>query len=526
VRARFWVGGVATVAVLGALVGAALLAWPAPHLEPANDALAQVALPGFAGHLTAVEVHSATGAPVPVQLRQAKLWPLGQVAAGERLTVVATVRRPSWAGWLVGHTQHRSFTVTTPSAHLLGRWLQVQAGAPVTAAFDAPVAMISFGGSPARLLPSPRAVVALGVVARGSRSAGSVEVAAAARPWERLSAPLQVSWFPARPYPQLLVEPSPAAKLAPADRVTLTFSEPLASVLGSTRPRVSPNTPGHWLTLDAHTLAFQPSGLGFELGTTVRVELPESVHLAGQAGANLTRTLRFQVPPGSTLRLQQLLAQLGYLPLDWRASRSHPMSLGAQLAAAVSPPAGRFTWRYPQLRAMLGSLWQPGQYSVLVRGAIMAFESDQGLASDGVAGPQVWADLLRAAVRHQIDHQPYDYIEVSTGSPETLFVWRDGRIVFQSPANTGIAAAPTAPGIYPVYARYLSTTMSGHNPDGTPYSDPGVPYVAYFNGGDAVHGFLRGSYGYPQSLGCVELPYGAASVVFNYDPIGTLVGVG
>jgi hypothetical protein len=67
--------------------------------------------------------------------------------------------------------------------------------------------------------------------------------------------------------------------------------------------------------------------------------------------------------------------------------------------------------------------------------------------------------------------------------------------------------------------------MSGTNPDGSPYSDPGVPYVAYFNGGDAVHGFLRGGYGYPQSLGCVELPYSAASVVFTYDPIGTLVGV-
>ena len=67
--------------------------------------------------------------------------------------------------------------------------------------------------------------------------------------------------------------------------------------------------------------------------------------------------------------------------------------------------------------------------------------------------------------------------------------------------------------------------MSGTNPDGSHYSDPGVPYVAYFNGGDAVHGFVRGSYGWPQSLGCVELPYGAAAVVYKYDPIGTLVTV-
>jgi len=453
------------------------------------------------------------------------LWPLRRVAAGERLTVVVTVRRPGWAGWLVGHTQHHSFTITTPRAQLLGRWLQVQAGSPVTVAFDRPVEMISLGGSSARALPSPRAVVSLGVVARGSHASGLVEVAAAARSWERLPAPVQVSWFLARAYPQLLVTPGPTAKLSPAGRLTLTFSEPVADVLGAALPRVLPTTAGHWLRLDTHTLAFQPSELGFELGTAVEVKLPRDVHLAGQPGASLTRTLRFQVPQGSTLRLQQLLAELGYLPLTWQPVGPEPSSLAAQAAAAISPPAGRFAWRYPALHAVLGSLWQPAQYTALVQGAVMAFESDQGLTSDGSVGPQVWTALLRAAVHHRVVRQPYDYIEVSEGSPETLSVWRDGRIVYTSPCNTGIAAAPTAPGTYPVYARYLSTTMSGTNPDGTPYSDPGVPYVAYFNGGDAVHGFLRPGYGYPQSLGCVELPYSAAAVVFNYDPIGTLVGV-
>jgi peptidoglycan hydrolase-like protein with peptidoglycan-binding domain len=174
---------------------------------------------------------------------------------------------------------------------------------------------------------------------------------------------------------------------------------------------------------------------------------------------------------------------------------------------------------------MLDTLWQPRQYTVMVQGAVMAFEADHGLTTDGVVEDQVWADLLRAVVHHQASHLPYDYIEVSEGSPETLYVWRNGRIVYATACNTGIAARPTAFGTFPVYARYVSTTMSGTNPDGSHYSDPGVPYVAYFNGGDAVHGFLRPGYGWPQSLGCVELPYSSAAVVFNYDPIGTLVGV-
>ena len=69
-----------------------------------------------------------------------------------------------------------------------------------------------------------------------------------------------------------------------------------------------------------------------------------------------------------------------------------------------------------------------------------------------------------------------------------------------------MAAAPTASGTFPVYLRYKVTTMSGTNPDGSKYSDPGIPWVSYFNGGDALHGFVRGSYGTPQSVGCVELP--------------------
>jgi lipoprotein-anchoring transpeptidase ErfK/SrfK len=50
--------------------------------------------------------------------------------------------------------------------------------------------------------------------------------------------------------------------------------------------------------------------------------------------------------------------------------------------------------------------------------------------------------------------------------------------------------------------------------------------VSYFNGGDALHGFIRASYGWPQSLGCVEMPFASAKTVFPYTPIGTLVTVG
>jgi peptidoglycan hydrolase-like protein with peptidoglycan-binding domain len=257
----------------------------------------------------------------------------------------------------------------------------------------------------------------------------------------------------------------------------------------------------------------------------------------------------FTVAGVSELRLQQLLAELDYLPLKFQPSpkprpsglphqiwpgtnASAPASLSGIVDESTSPDtvalgaqAGSFSWRYPNIPASLTSLWLPGVDTALTQGAIMAFQSDNGLEDDGEITPAFWADLLDAVATRQVNTAPYDYLEVSTVLPETLSVWRDGKVIYETPANTGISEAPTALGTYPVYARYLSTTMSGYNPDGSYYDDPGIPDVAYFNGGDAVHGFLRASYGFPQSLGCVELPYSAAAVAFNYDPIGTLVAV-
>jgi lipoprotein-anchoring transpeptidase ErfK/SrfK len=92
-------------------------------------------------------------------------------------------------------------------------------------------------------------------------------------------------------------------------------------------------------------------------------------------------------------------------------------------------------------------------------------------------------------------------------------------------ANTGVAGAPTGVGTFTVYVRYTVTTMSGTNPDGSKYVDPGIRWVSYFNGGDALHGFPRASYGFPQSDGCVEMPIANAAVVFPLTPLGTLVTV-
>ena len=80
-------------------------------------------------------------------------------------------------------------------------------------------------------------------------------------------------------------------------------------------------------------------------------------------------------------------------------------------------------------------------------------------------------------------------------------------------------------GTFPIFVRFAATTMTGINLDGTHYGDPGVPWVNYFNGGDAVHGYPRAGYGFPQSNGCVELPIPTAETVYGMLGLGDLVTV-
>ena len=219
----------------------------------------------------------------------------------------------------------------------------------------------------------------------------------------------------------------------------------------------------------------------------------------------------------STTWEEQLLAELNYLPVSFSAST--PQSDPSQ------PTIGTFTWKYPKLPIALQSQWHVGVAGVILRGALMNFQSVNNLPTTGIADAATWSDLMTAVQTNKLDPATYNYVSISQGSPEVLTLYVENHVKFTTPVNTGISVAPTAPGTYPVYVRYLSTTMSGTNPDGSHYSDPGIKWVSYFNGGDALHEFPRYSYGFPQSLGCVEMPWASAETVYPFTPIGTLVTV-
>jgi peptidoglycan hydrolase-like protein with peptidoglycan-binding domain len=289
----------------------------------------------------------------------------------------------------------------------------------------------------------------------------------------------------------------------------------------SPAPLLSPSVAGTWKSIgDSET--FPPKST-LEPCSSYMLTVWAGTDALGHPPLGTAHRQTLHVACPSLRGLQQALARLRYLPYTidaahGRNSGARAESRGSAAHYAFDPPAARLAANESDAPGLAYGSLDP-----TTRGALMVYQSDHGLSATGTADGSTWASLLAAETLGHIDPTPYTFVTVNESSPETLEVHRGGRVVISTPANTGVVGAETERGTFPIYARYVSTTMTGTNPDGSHYSDPGVPWVNYFNGGDAVHGFPRASYGFPQSNGCVELPIGTAGQVYPLLAIGDIV---
>ena len=136
--------------------------------------------------------------------------------------------------------------------------------------------------------------------------------------------------------------------------------------------------PGHW-TRSGSTATFTPAR-AYPPSTQIVVQAKRT------SGPGRKTVLKASTPDGSMRRAQQILARLHYLPLTTRAAT--PTTQAAEAAAVFSPPKGGFSWRYGDTPSGIKSQFSPGKYGIVTRGAIIAFQHQNGLPLDGVLGPQ------------------------------------------------------------------------------------------------------------------------------------------
>jgi lipoprotein-anchoring transpeptidase ErfK/SrfK len=293
---------------------------------------------------------------------------------------------------------------------------------------------------------------------------------------------------------------------------------------GSPRPTVSPAVAGAWTT-NGDSEYFTPAST-LEPCTAYNLKIPASIQATGQAPLGKTRTVALKVVCPPVRAFQQALARLGYLPYTFRSiyglhfpGGAEPRSMAAH--HAFHPPTGVLVANVRDAPPL-----DYGQLDETTQGALTVFEAAHGIEAgetEGASDARIWESLLAAETEGRRDPSPYTFVTVTESEPETLEVHKGNHVVLSTPANTGVPGAETPTGIFPIFARDVSTTMSGTDVDGTKYDIPDVPWVNYFNGGDAVHGYERGSYGFPQSNGCVELPIATSKTVFGMLALGDIV---
>jgi peptidoglycan hydrolase-like protein with peptidoglycan-binding domain len=327
---------------------------------------------------------------------------------------------------------------------------------------------------------------------------------------------------PTPPPPATRLLSVPSSQIADGTQpLHVTLSAPPAQ--DSPRPTLLPAVAGSWSTV-GDTEVFTPASTLLPC-TTYSLTVWKHTHAKEHSGLAARHVLQLHVACPSITALQEALARQGYLGAKLRPRyavhlSTGPESLGEAAEHAFHPFHGRLVPDPADAPPV-----EMGQLDETTKGALEVFQADHNLEATGEPSARTWQLLLEVEALGHRNPRPYTWVSVSEAEPETLEVHEGNQVVISSPTNTGVAGAETAQGIFPIYARYESTTMEGTDPDGYHYVAPDVPWVNYFNGGDAVHGYPRASYGFPQSNGCVELPIETAAAVYPKLQIGDIVWV-
>jgi lipoprotein-anchoring transpeptidase ErfK/SrfK len=156
-----------------------------------------------------------------------------------------------------------------------------------------------------------------------------------------------------------------------------------------------------------------------------------------------------------------------------------------------------------------------GTWDARTTHAVLAFQAWEGLARDGIVGPQTLAALEDARRPTPTTSVGARHVEVHREKGVTLLV-EQGRVVRALHSSSGGGANATPAGSYSIFRKELNSWS-------VPYR-VWLPYASYFNAGIAFHGYPDVP-AYPASHGCVRLPSAEAPTAYAFMSVGTPVTV-
>lgn len=119
------------------------------------------------------------------------------------------------------------------------------------------------------------------------------------------------------------------------------------------------------------------------------------------------------------------------------------------------------------------------------------------------------------------------WIEVNLDE-QTLAVYQSNQLIFATVIASGTGAWATRPGVFQIYEKLESTTMSGATEADRSdyYYLQDVPWTMYYDEARALHAaYWHDGFGYPRSHGCVNISLGDAHWLFDWAEMGEYVFV-
>ena len=200
-----------------------------------------------------------------------------------------------------------------------------------------------------------------------------------------------------------------------------------------------------------------------------------------------------------------------------------------------SPPRNAFGWVLEETESHSApGLDSPGTGKIYPASDIMHARADivqiyAIQASGGVnwllVGPDEWVDGRYVARVDPSTTRPEGvttdrWIEVNLGE-QTLAVYQNDHLVFATLVSSGVMGWATRPGLFQIYKKKTSETMTISGTADSEHSDfyylEDVPWTMYFDEDRALHGeYWHTKLGYTYSHGCVNLSVGDAHWLFNW----------